>query len=459
MSVEIDAGYEGLLPWIQSKLGGRVIRCQRQGDRRSGGRPAFFVDVERPGGEFVRTYARMRREMSGGGPFTLAAECAVLEELHRAGVAVPEPLGLCPEPEGLLLECLQGEFDYSAIDDDAQRDAIDRAFVGELAKVHSLDASLFEARGFSSPKSADEFALNDLANWERAFDLGARAPVPLLRFARMWLHDNVPPAPTRAVLVQGDTGPGQFMFDGDRLTGIVDWEFAHLGDPMLDLAQIRARDWYNPGADLKKWLAYYTEFSGTPVDLVKLRYYYVKAMLITPLALAGVVQRMHHSLDHAEWFAQDLSYQRGVAEALAEAMGIALEPVEPAEPDASAHEPIFDILEYGLRDEIPGFISDTFGAYRADLYRRLATYARNIQRYGARFEAHELDEMGEILGRRPSDIREGEQSLERLLVDRHRGDVDDESLVRYFYRHAVREERLMAGALGAGEGAVRQPIA
>lgn len=397
--------------------------------------------------------------MGVGGPFTLGAENAVLEELHRAGIAVPEPLGLCPDPEGLLLERLVGEDDYSAIGDEAQRDAIDRAFVAEIAKLHALDAERFEARGFRSPKTRDEFALNDLANWEGAFDHGARAPVPLVRFARLWLHQNVPEAPERAVLIQGDTGPGQFLFDGDKLTGIVDWEFAHLADPMLDLAQIRARDWYNPGADLKKWLAYYAEFSGRPVDLPKLRYYYVKAMLITPLALTGVVQNMAPMLDHAEWYAQDISYQRGVAEALAEAMDIELEPVDLPEPPESPRARIFELLEHNLDDEIPKMLPDDFGRYRVGLTRRLATYARNIGRYGAAFEAQELDEMGEILGARPADLEAGTVELERYVQSGTRTDVQQEALVRFFYRHAVREERLMKGALGAGEGATRQPVA
>ena len=36
------------------------------------------------------------------------------------------------------------------------------------------------------------------------------------------------------MLVQGDTGPGNFVFENGKVTGIVDWEFAHLGDPMDD---------------------------------------------------------------------------------------------------------------------------------------------------------------------------------------------------------------------------------
>ena len=44
------------------------------------------------------------------------------------------------------------------------------------------------------------------------------------------------------VLVQGDTGPGNFMFDGDRLVAVTDWELAHWGDLHDDLAWLLVRD-------------------------------------------------------------------------------------------------------------------------------------------------------------------------------------------------------------------------
>lgn len=459
-AIAIDAGYEGLLPWVEARLGGRVVACARQGARRSGGRPAFFVDVERPGGESVRSYARMSRGPGAQSPyFSLAREHAVLEELFAAGIAVPEPLGVCTDPEGILLARLDGDDDYAAIRDDAQRDALDRAFTAELARVHALDAARFERRGLFLPRTAEEVALADLAVWEQGFDRGARHPVPLVRFARQWLRRNAPRDAAPPVLVQGDTGPGQFLFSGSRLTGIVDWEFAHLGDPMVDLAQIRIRDFYNPGADIAKWLALYESASGRSVDRARLRYYTVKAMLITPLALAGVVQAMHPRTDHAEWYAQDVCYQRGTTEALAEAMGVALEPVELPDLGArrSDRDAVFELLEENLANEIAPNIEDAFLRHRTEVARRLATYARNLARSGAAFEAQELDEVAALTGRaRPGSLAEARARVDAFVAAA--GPERDEAILRFLHRSAVREERLMAGALGAGEGARLQPI-
>ena len=453
----IEPPYQGLIPWTESHIGGRVVACERQGERRSGGRPAFFIDVDCGDRGRIRLYARMDRGSTQSPVFTLAREHAVLEELHAAGIAVPAPLGHCHEPEGILLERLVGEDDYSTIEDDAQRDAIDRAFLEQIARLHALDAARFEKRGLSLPKTADEFALADLAVWEEGYERTVRAPVPLVEFARGWLHRNVPAAPERPVLIQGDTGPGQFMFEGATLTGIVDWEFAHLADPMLDLAQIRIRDFYNPGADMKKWMALYAELSGTPIDWPRLRYYTVKAMIITPLALAGIVAQMQPRTDHAEWYAQDLCYQRGTIEAIAEAMGLELESPELPDTPASEHDDLYALLEENLGQEFAPAFDDGFLQYRARLAVRLLTYARNAERRGPAFRELERDDTAALLGSRPDSRTEGARAVAALVRDA--GPERDEELVRFFHRHAVRREALMAGALGAGETAVLHTVA
>ena len=66
-------------------------------------------------------------------------------------------------------------------------------------------------------------------------------PDPLVLYAQGWLRANAPKQVQRTVLVQGDTGPGNFLAEDGRVTGIVDWEFAHVGDPMADLAWLEYR--------------------------------------------------------------------------------------------------------------------------------------------------------------------------------------------------------------------------
>ena len=58
---------------------------------------------------------------------------------------------------------------------------------------------------------------------------------PILALALKWLEANLPPAVTPR-LVHGDFRLGNLMFEHGRVTGVLDWELAHLGDWHEDLA-------------------------------------------------------------------------------------------------------------------------------------------------------------------------------------------------------------------------------
>jgi len=75
---------------------------------------------------------------------------------------------------------------------------------------------------------------------------------------------------------------------------------------------------------------------------------------------------------------------------------------------------------------------------------------------GIAFEEQKLDDMGKLLGKCPTDLRDGHREVDQL--ERCSGPDRDEDSVRYFYRHARREEALMEGALGLCEGAQLPPL-
>ena len=61
-------------------------------------------------------------------------------------------------------------------------------------------------------------------------------PQPIIRAAIRWLRANPPPPPERVSVVHGDYRVGNFLYTKEGIHGIVDWEMAHLGDPLEDLA-------------------------------------------------------------------------------------------------------------------------------------------------------------------------------------------------------------------------------
>jgi aminoglycoside phosphotransferase (APT) family kinase protein len=79
------------------------------------------------------------------------------------------------------------------------------------------------------------------------------------------------------VLVQGDSGPGNFMYAGGRVVAVVDWELAHLGDPMDDIAWLTLRATQEPFPDLPARVGEYEALSGHAIDEPRVRYYQVMA--------------------------------------------------------------------------------------------------------------------------------------------------------------------------------------
>jgi aminoglycoside phosphotransferase (APT) family kinase protein len=67
-----------------------------------------------------------------------------------------------------------------------------------------------------------------------AHDVAGRLGLPRQR-ANAWLRELEPLAALAPVLVHGDVHEGQILVDDDlRVTGILDWEAAHLGNPLKD---------------------------------------------------------------------------------------------------------------------------------------------------------------------------------------------------------------------------------
>ena len=91
--------------------------------------------------------------------------------------------------------------------------------------------------------------------------------------------------------MQGDCGPDQFLFAGDRVTAIIDWELGHIGDPMLDLGAIRLRECLYPAGMFPFVLERYREL-GMPVDDQAIRYYTVVTILFTLFGTFGGTVRL-----------------------------------------------------------------------------------------------------------------------------------------------------------------------
>ena len=142
----------------------------------------------------------------------LATEAAVMHGLAGTGVAVPPILGVHPQREAVLEERVPGATWFYRIKDPDEQVRVAHDFVRNLAALHRLDPNQLGIEALGPVRSAREHALERIAaiRWRGTAPDGSMDP--LLRLSTDWLERNVPDYDGPVVLVQGDTGPGNFMY-------------------------------------------------------------------------------------------------------------------------------------------------------------------------------------------------------------------------------------------------------
>jgi aminoglycoside phosphotransferase (APT) family kinase protein len=143
-----------------------------------------------------------------------------------------------------------------------------------LAAVHSIP-----------PDAAHGLEQHDqLAQYREVLD-GFGEPHPAFELGFRWLDRNRPP-PTRTTVVHGDFRLGNLIVGPNGLRAVLDWELAHLGDPMEDLGWLCVRAWRFGGTlpvggfgDYADLFDAYGGAAGTPVDPDVVRWWEVLGTL------------------------------------------------------------------------------------------------------------------------------------------------------------------------------------
>lgn len=420
-------------------------------EKQGRGRPAWFLDAIAADGP-RRLYLRCDRGIAKGinRHYPLSREAKLLFAIERHGIPVPHTYGYNPQHRALLQDFVEGGVKFHHIADEAERNRVGDDFMRALAKLHSLrpaDLDLPEA-DFHLPTTPEDHALHDLRYWEETHAETIEAPEPFMSFGLRWLKRHVPDHVLGTVIVQGDTGPGQFIFRDGKVQAIVDWEYAHWGCPMEDLAEIRQRELLYPFGDMMSRYRVYEAASGLPLDLGLIRYYTVRSLINTPLALIG--PELTHPKSHAdiaERLAWNALFLRVTAESLAEAAGVDIsrERVElPAHIESDPVSRLFDVVMDDLKDEHAPLISGAYQQHRMRSTTFLFEHLRTLWRVGEFLDRQDLDEMAALLGTRPASIAEGNEKLDRLV--NAAGPEMDALLIRYFYRYSRRKELVLGDA-------------
>ncbi|MFW0793847.1 phosphotransferase family protein [Gordonia sp. CPCC 205515] len=174
----------------------------------------------------------------------LAAEGQVLRAAFAAGVPVPEVLDLSDTADdpGVLgfpyavMSFVDGEsIPRRILRDEAYapaRAGFARQAGAILARIHAMDSAATGLTAVGDPLEALRTQMT------REYD---HAPAGLV-LAIDWLSRNRPETSGETV-VHGDFRLGNLLIQPDGVAAVLDWELAHLGDPIEDLGWLCAKAW------------------------------------------------------------------------------------------------------------------------------------------------------------------------------------------------------------------------
>lgn len=177
------------------------------------------------------------------GNATLAAEAALAEAAARAGVPVPAiRLSLRPEHglgEGFVMQRISGETLGRRVVTDPRlagaREGLARQCGQALARIHGADVNALPVLRRAPPAV-------ELAHYE-AQHRSHGLHKPVFELALQWLKAHAPADGVPLGLVHGDFRNGNLIVGEDGLRAVLDWELAHLGDPMEDLGWLCVNSW------------------------------------------------------------------------------------------------------------------------------------------------------------------------------------------------------------------------
>lgn len=205
----------------------------------------WSFDVRLPTGELRALILRKDRPGPSFG-LNRRGEYDLLQAAAAAGVTVPKVLFFLPDAGGgaaYAMERVDGETIAPKLLRDPRLEAARHSLASrcgeELARIHAIDPSVVPSLP-RAPANVTPVA-HQLGIFRQIYE-SHDEPHPAIELGFRWLAEKEPPS-ERIGVVHGDFRCGNLIVAPDGLRAVLDWELAHIGDPMEDLGWLCVRSW------------------------------------------------------------------------------------------------------------------------------------------------------------------------------------------------------------------------
>ena len=214
----------------------------------------------------------------------ISNETPVIEAAFHHGFPAPEAMwcdtehALLPGGDFLIMKRAPGAAGGDVFGAAGRvSDELTELLANSVARLHSLPQlrELGEISTGIRPQlwdmSCKEVTTNYIASFRDLYLDEMVEPTPAVLGLFGYLLHNVPEAPGEPKLLHGDIGFHNFIIDDGRLSAVVDWEFAHIGDPADDLGYIA--NTAGGSLDWGRFMEFYKRAGGGDVDAERLRFF------------------------------------------------------------------------------------------------------------------------------------------------------------------------------------------
>ncbi|MDL2716585.1 MAG: phosphotransferase family protein [Acidobacteriota bacterium] len=248
---ELDAA--AVDAWLKPRVAG--LSGSPRVTQFSGGASNWTYRLEYPGFDLV-----LRRPPAGTkakSAHDMAREFRVQQALRPVYPFVPEMIALCDDPAVIgcdfyVMRRIPGLIPRVRLPEGltlspARARTLCLSFIDRLVDLHRVDA---RAAGLESLGKGAGYARRQIEGWTVRYGEARTWNVPRFRNVIAWLRAHVPEDAAMCVIHNDFRFDNLVLDPGDptRVVGVLDWEMATLGDPLMDLGNSLAY-WVEAGDD------------------------------------------------------------------------------------------------------------------------------------------------------------------------------------------------------------------